>query len=208
MTSHGILRTSIGAVTGRVMYSNRFGSNGLQGEVEAYPSITKGIYAYVGTAYSQTDIFPRFRAVISLYYVLLKSFDAETGFRYLDFNPSKTYIYVHSLGKYSGNFYFNIKSYLSPDVDIFPHSYTFSTRYYFSNRFNFIGAQIGTGVSPDDWMRNIRCVGNLHSFKFGLNYSRDLFKNFTPAAKGLWFYEEYRANLWGNQVGRCRCFSD
>lgn len=193
--------TSLGSITGRLMYSNRFREDGLQGEIEAYPSISKGIYAYVGAGYSQSDIFPRFRAGVSLYYTLPKSFDAETGFRYLNFNPSKTYIYVLALGKYTGNFYFNLKSYLSPDVDIFSHSYTFSARYYFSDRYNFIGAQIGAGISPDDRARNIMGEGNLSTYKFGVNYSRDLVKNFTIAASGLWFYEEYRTGLWGNQIG-------
>jgi YaiO family outer membrane protein len=193
--------TGLGSITGRLMYSNRFREDGLQGEIEAYPSISKGIYAYVGAGYSQSDIFPRFRAGLSLYYTLPKSFDAETGFRYLDFNPSKTYIYVLALGKYTGNFYFNLKSYLSPDVDIFSHSYTFSARYYFSDRYNFIGAQIGAGISPDDRARNIMGEGNLSTYKFGVNYSRDLIKNFTIATSGLWFYEEYRTGLWGNQIG-------
>lgn len=193
--------TSLGSVTGRLMYSNRFRSDGLQGEIEAYPSITKGIYAYVGAAYSQADIFPRFRAGVSLYYTLPKSFDAETGFRYLDFNPTKTYIYVLALGKYTGNFYFNLKTYLSPDVDVFSHSYTFTTRYYYSDRYNFIGFQIGAGVSPDDRARNIMGTGNLNTYKFGVNYSRDLFSNFTLAATGLWFREEYRTDEWGNQIG-------
>lgn len=193
--------TGLGSITGRLMYSNRFREDGLQGEIEAYPSISKGIYAYVGAGYSQSDIFPRFRAGVSLYYTLPKSFDAETGFRYLDFNPSKTYIYVLALGKYTGNFYFNLKYYLSPDVDIFSHSYTFSARYYFSDRYNFIGAQIGAGISPDDRARNIMGEGNLSTYKFGVNYSRDLIKNFTIATSGLWFYEEYRTGLWGNQIG-------
>ncbi|RYG10420.1 MAG: YaiO family outer membrane beta-barrel protein, partial [Chitinophagaceae bacterium] len=193
--------TGVGSITGRLMYSNRFKTDGLQGEIEAYPSISKGIYAYVGAGYSQSDIFPKFRAGLSLYYTLPKSFDAETGFRYLDFNPNKTYIFVVAVGKYTGNFYFNLKSYLSPDVDIFSHSYTFSARYYFSDRYNFVGAQIGAGISPDDRARNIIGEGNLSTYKFGLNYSRDLFSNFTIALSGLWFYEEYRANLWGNQIG-------
>ena len=191
--------TSLGSVTGRLMYSNRFRTGGLQGEVEAYPSITKGIYAYVGLGFSNSDIFPKFRAGASLYYSLPKSFDAETGFRYLNFNPSKTYIYVLALGKYTGNFYFNLKTYFSPDEDTFSNSYTLSARYYYSDRYNFIGAQIGTGISPDDRVRVGE--GSLTTYKFGLNYSRDVAKNFTIAATGLWFYEEYRTDEWGNQIG-------
>lgn len=191
--------TGIGSITGRLMYSNRFKTDGLQGEIEAYPSLTKNIYAYVALGLSRSSTFPRFRAGTSLYYTLPKSFDAETGFRYLDYNPTKTYIYVLAIGKYTGNYYFNLKTYLSPDVDIFSHSFTFSARYYFSDRFNYVGAQLGTGISPDDMARNITGLGNLHSYKFGLSYSKDLVSNLTLALSGLWYYEEYRTNTWGNQ---------
>ncbi len=191
--------TSIGSITARLLYSNRFKNDGLQGEIEAYPSLTKNIYAYVGAAFSNSSTFPIFRGGVSLYYVLPKSFDAETGFRYLNFNPSKTYIYVLALGKYSGDFYFNLKTYITPDATLFSHSYTFSAKYYFSDRYNLIGAQIGTGVSPDDVIRNGLGAANLHSYKFGVNYSRDLSSNFTLSTSGLWYYEEYRPKTWGNQ---------
>ncbi len=193
-------KTAIGSVSGNLIYSNRFKTDGLQGEIEAYPSIAKNIYAYVGAAFSKSSTFPVFRSGISLYYSLPKSFDAETGFRYLDFSPSKTYIYVLALGKYSGNFYFNLKTYITPSDGTLSHSYTFSTKYYLSDRYNVIGAQIGTGISPDD-LRNVRGIGNLHTYKLGVNYSRDLVKNLTLSTSGLWFYEEYRPQTWGNQFG-------
>ncbi len=191
--------TGLGSVTGSLLYANRFTKQGLQGEIEAYPSISKNIYAYVGAAYSNASIFPSFRSGVSLYYVLPKSFDAETGFRYLNFSSSKTYIYVLAVGKYSGNFYFNLKTYLTPGVDDLSQSFTFSTKYYFSDRYNQIGAQIGTGLSPDDYMRNITGLGNLRTYKLGVNYSRDLFSNFTLSTSGVWYYEEFRANTWGSQ---------
>lgn len=191
---------SFGSVSTRLNYANRFNSKGLQAEIEAYPSISKNIYAYVGSAYSSASIFPAFRFGTSLYYTLPKSFDAETGFRFLNFTPSKTYIFVLGAGKYIGNYYINIKSYLTPSEERLSRSFTLSTKYYFSDRFNFIGAQIGTGVSPDDRARNITGIGDLKSYKFGLNFSRDLIKNFTLGLSGLWYYEEYATNTWGNQI--------
>ena len=191
--------TGLGSITGSLLYSNRFKTDGLQGEIEAYPSISKNIYAYVGGAYSNSSIFPSFRGGVSLYYTLPKSFDAETGFRYLNFSSSKTYIYVLAAGKYVGNYYFNLKSYLTPGVDDLSVSFTLSAKYYFSDRYNQIGAQIGTGIATDDYMRNITGIGNLHSYKFGVNYSRDLFNNFTMSTSGVWYYEEFRSNTWGSQ---------
>lgn len=193
--------TGIGSIAANLLYSNRFRTNAMAFELEAYPSISKGIYAYAGFGYSNAATFYRYRTGLSLYYSLPKSFDAETGFRYMNFNPTEAYIYVLALGKYIGNYYFNLKSYISPDLNTFSHSFTFSVKYYFSDRYNVLGAQIGSGISPDDQARNLTGIGDLHSYKFGINYGRTISRNLSFSLSGLWYYEEYRTNAWGNQIG-------
>ena len=52
-------QTSFGTVIGRINYANRFRSNGVQGELEAYPHISKTFYGYVNFGYSGDEgIFP------------------------------------------------------------------------------------------------------------------------------------------------------
>ncbi len=193
--------TKIGYVSGRLWYSNRYNKNGLQGEIDAYPVLSDKIYTYIGVGASPSSIFPKFRAGASIYFMLPKKFDGEMGFRYLNFNPVESYIAVLGLGKYIKNWYINIQSYISLISQQPSQSHTLNVRYYFSDRFNLIGMQIGTGVSPDDRIRNIDQTANLKSYKFGLNYSRDVAKNLAVGASGLWYYEEYATKTWGNQIG-------
>lgn len=195
-------KTSFGPVTGRLIYSNRFKKEGLQGEIDAYPIISKKINAYVGMAFSNAAIFPKFRTGASLYYVFPKSFDAETGFRYLNFDSLQVALAVIGLGKYVKNWYFNLQSYVSVSTKVPANSVTLSARYYFADRFNFAGIQIGTGISPDDRVRNInQALLNYKSYKLGLSYARDIFTNTSLATNVLWYYEQFAPNTWGNQIG-------
>jgi YaiO family outer membrane protein len=191
--------TKIGYVSGRLWYSNRYNQNGLQGEVDAYPILSDRVYTYICVGASPSSIFPKFRAGGSIYFMLPKTFDGEMGFRYLNFNPVESYIAVLGLGKYIKNWYINVQSYISLVSEQSSQSHTLNVRYYFSDRFNLVGMQLGTGISPDDRIRNIDQTANLKSYKLGLNYSKDVVKNLAIAAAGLWYYEEYASNTWGNQ---------
>ncbi len=59
--------TPLGSVIGRLNYANRFSTNTYQVEVDAYPGIRKGLYAYVNYGYSPESIFPRHRAGLELF---------------------------------------------------------------------------------------------------------------------------------------------
>lgn len=192
--------TSIGYLTGRLIYSNRYRLNGVQGEIDAYPHLSKNIYGYVGVAFSNADIFQRFKVGASLYYTLPKSFEAEAGYRYLDYRTTEAHIYVLGLGKYVGNYLFNFKTFLSQNIGVYSHSHILSARYYFSDRFNYLGIQVGTGIPADDKARNIMGLGVLTSYNAGLNYSRDIAKNLSITLAGLWHIEEYQPSIWGNQI--------
>jgi YaiO family outer membrane protein len=143
-------QTKYGSVIGRVNYTNRFKTNGVQFEVDAYPTITKNFYAYLNFGYSADDIvFPKYRGGFSLYANLPKSFEADLGFRYLNFG-NDTWIYTGSVGKYYKNFWFNLRAYVTPDDDRISHSYSFTTRYYLGGADDFVHLSLGYGISPDD----------------------------------------------------------
>lgn len=152
--------TKYGSVIGRVNYTNRFKTNGVQFEVDAYPSIAKNFYAYVNFGYSPDEsVFPKYRGGFSLYANLPKGFEADAGFRYLNFG-SDTWIYTGSLGKYYKNFWFNLRAYVTPNHDRISHSYAFTTRYYLGGADDFAHISIGTGISPDDRAQAIQLNSN------------------------------------------------
>lgn len=142
--------TSLGSIITRVNVANRFGENGVQGEVDAYPRINKTFYTYVNFGYSgNVGVFPNFRAGFSLYANLPKSFEAEAGIRYLYFS-STTLVYTFAIGKYWKNFLFTARTYQTPSDFGLSQSYSLTARYYLGGADDYIGLSMGSGISPDD----------------------------------------------------------
>ena len=153
-------QTKLGSIIGRVNYGNRFKESGVQFEVDAYPSIAKNFYAYVNVGYSpDMPIFSKWRGGFSLYANLPKGFEADAGFRYLNFD-NDTWIYTGSIGKYYKSFWFNLRAYITPSNDRISHSYAFTTRYYLGGADDFAHITIGSGISPDDRAQSIQLNSN------------------------------------------------
>jgi YaiO family outer membrane protein len=196
-------RTSRGSITARINYANRFGSNGVQAELDAYPRISKTFYSYVSFGYSgDVGVFPKIRAGFSLYANLPKSFEAEAGIRYLYFT-SATNVYTLYIGKYYKSFLFSARTYLTPSVSSVSHSYTLAGRYYFKGAEDFLGLSIGTGISPDDTNQNVQFntkASKLGTKQFAISFSHTFLKwNIVSASGGL-INQEYRPGIKGNQL--------
>ena len=166
-------QTQLGPVTGRVNYANRFSNSGVQLEAEAYPKISKTFYAFTQAAWSGDEgIFPSYRAGISLYANLPAAFEADAGLRYLHFS-NDTWVYAAGLGKYYKNYWFNVRTYLTPGEGGIGQTYSGTVRYYYGGANDYITLGAGTGISPDD-TNNILLNENykLHSNNISAGYRR------------------------------------
>ncbi|KHJ37499.1 putative PEP-CTERM system TPR-repeat lipoprotein [Pedobacter glucosidilyticus] len=198
---YGFRTNNLGRVNTRLYYADRFGSRGLQGEIEAYPTLKNVGYQYIGFAVSESPIFPRFRAGYSLFASLPKSFEGEIGFRYLRFSEN-TFLFIGAIGKYVGNNFYNIRSFISPGETAWSYSFTASARLFFSDDMDdFLNISAGTGVSPDDPVRVlfINSFANLRSYKAAVSYNRVLKKKHLIGLDLSWVNEEYATETWGNQ---------
>jgi YaiO family outer membrane protein len=199
--SYGYRTKSLGRVNARLYYADRFGSKGLQGEIEAYPSLKNVGYQYIGFAVSESPIFPRFRAGYSLFASLPRSFEGEIGFRYLRFSEN-TFLFTGAIGKYVGNNFYNLRSFVSPGENAWSYSFTASARLFFSDDMDdFLNLAAGTGVSPDDPVRVlfINSFANLRSYKAAISYNRVLNRKHLVGIDISWVNEEYATETWGNQ---------
>lgn len=143
-----------GTLIGRVTQSSRFDDSGTLFELDAYPSLGKKAYAYLNIGSSSASFFPEFRFGASVYYNLPKAWEIEGGFRYLQFSET-TYIYTASLGKYVGNWWFNLRSNLIPGTgNSLGTSANLQARYYFKTGEDFFSLQLSSGVSPDEETRD------------------------------------------------------
>ena len=143
-------KTPIGSVIGRVRYANRFSTNGLQMEIDAYPSLAPGLYAYVSVGASASSIFPDVRGGASLYKSLPRSFSAELGARYLNFGGSETVIYTASLTRYYGNYLFRGATYVTPSTSGTSVSGGGRVRRYFGDANTYLSVNGSVGTSPSD----------------------------------------------------------
>lgn len=192
-------QTKYGPINFSYNYANRFNTAGSEFEVESYPHIDTGIYMYIGGGISQSSIFSKYRLGFTVYKNLGSGFEGEAGLRYLQFTTSTTII-VTGLGRYIGNNYIGLRSYIIPYSGRASFSFNLLTRFFLGDgRNDYASVSLGTGVSPDDRARRFDVINNLKSFKAGADYSRSINKRFVFTASGSIIYEEYFTNTHGNQ---------
>ena len=193
--------TKYGSVVLRGNFANKFNDNGSQIELEAYPKLSKTFYMYVGAGYSNNvGIFPKFRTGASLFANLPKSFEGEIGFRQLHFSKN-LWMYTASLGKYYKNYWFNLRTYLTPDSKNISQSYTGTIRYYTKGSNDYFGLIIGSGISPEEHRNNLleNELFKLRTFKIGVDYNFSVSKSNLFSISTMYFNQEYRPKITGNQ---------
>lgn len=184
-------------------YANRFAKNASELELETYPHVSKGLYAYVGggATLSTFGLFPKYRLGFSLYKSLPNSFEAEAGMRYLRFDGGTT-LYVLGFGKYIHKSFVNLRSYLNPGDGRWSKSFNLSWKIFFTeDRYDYLAFNAGTGISPDDRSQINNVINQLKTVRAGIDYSRNISKK-TSIGLGLsWLNEEYATDKIGNQIG-------
>jgi len=196
-------QTKFGSVTARLNYANRFKTDGTQFEIVAYPRISKVFYAYVNGGIAKNDgIFPKYRAGFSLYANLPMAFEADAGFRLLVFND-ETWIYTASIGKYYKNYWFNLRTYLTPSNNSVSQSVSLKIRYYLAGAEDYLSFGIGTGLSPDDPANNILFNNDgpekLKSSNISLGFNKSINALNIISVKASLENQEYRLGTRGNQ---------
>ncbi len=196
-------QTALGSFTGRVNIANRFKTNGSQFEIDAYPRISNNFYSYISAGYSNSSIFPTYRAGFSLYANLPSSFEADAGFRMLSFG-TKTWIYTFALGKYFKSYWFNLRTYLTPSNNSLSQSLAFTTRYYLGGADDYLSFTLGSGLSPDNQRNNILYnSGNTYTLKSAsgsVGYRKSFNTTNIFFLKASLENQEYLKDTRGNQV--------
>lgn len=184
-----VRQTKYGSIHGKFNFSRRFESSGLQFEIDLYPRIMKGLYAYMNFGMSDSFLFPEIRYGGEIYKSLPKGLEASVGFRALQYSSTTT-IYTGSLGWYTGNDYWSFRGYVTPGDSGSSKSGTLTYRKYRSDARNYLGIEAGMGFSPEifrfDFEGNENTIINLKSQK--LNF-------------GYYFTSKNTKNAWGIQAG-------
>ncbi len=195
-------QTPIGPVILTTNYANKFADNGVQFELEAYPHLSDMFYLYVETAYSgNVGIFPKYRTGVSLYANLPESFEGEVGYRQLHFY-NNIWVYTASVGKYYQNFWFNLRTYLTPAHENITQSYMGTVRYYTKSTNDYVSFIIGSGISPEESNSNLlndNSYFKLKTFKVGAGYNFSVGHTHLFNVMATYYNQKYRPDTRGNQ---------
>jgi YaiO family outer membrane protein len=186
-----------GSSIARLNYANRFNYNGWQGEIDLYPRIVSGTYAYLSYGYSNTRLFPNHRAGAELFTTLPKSFEGSLGIRYMYFSStSKVMIYTGSLGWYYKSWWLSVRPYITPDKNTgTSFSFTVTARRYFGNPDHYISLAGGLGYSPESILQSSAGfatdqIYTLKSQKFSIGYQKPLRYNLIALASFNLYHQE------------------
>ncbi|WP_405565882.1 YaiO family outer membrane beta-barrel protein [Polaribacter sp. Asnod6-C07] len=196
-------QTKYGSVIARFNYANRFETDNYQFEVDMYPRIINGLYAYVNAGYSSSPLNPAQRYGFELYKSLPKSLEASLGFRWLKFSTETT-IYTGSLGWYTGNSYLGLRGYVTPGDPGTSTSGRIIYRKFRKDADNYFNLEIGFGASPaldrfapgftGDEIFNLDSQALVLGYFFStknkknlLGFTASMFREEKPFAKGEFF---------------------
>lgn len=142
--------TPIGPVLVRGSRAERFGLTDHQVEVEMYPRLRPGTYAYVAGAYAPDALlYPRYRYAADFYQRLGAGFEGSAGFRRLGFG-SGVNIYATSLSKYHGNWLFTARLFVTPSSIGPSRSAHASLRRYIGGGGSYVGLRYGRGAGREE----------------------------------------------------------
>ena len=142
-------KTLAGSIIPKINYSNRLNKQGLQYEFDFYPKFSKRFYAYLSYGYSNASIYPNHKVSGDLYTNLPGAIEFSAGMRYISFDTKNISVITNSLGHYRGNYYFSLRSYITPQRNnLTKVSGNLLVRKYFRDGENFLGINFGMGYSP------------------------------------------------------------
>jgi YaiO family outer membrane protein len=161
----------------RLNWAQRFGENGVQVEMDAYPRIARGTYAYLNAGYSEASIFPVARIGAEIYTSPASGTEASIGVRHLEFSSARATIFTGSAGLYRGNYYFSARPYVTPQDDGTSVSGSLLARRYFSSADSYATLVVGAGTAPTESPLEFE-LGRANTYRVGL-YGK------TPLGGGL-----------------------
>jgi YaiO family outer membrane protein len=118
--------------------------------LDFYPKFSKRFYAYINYGYSNASIYPNHKLGGDLYVNLPGAFEFSAGGRYISFETKNVSVLTNSLGHYRGNYYFSLRSYITPKPDKLTRvSGNILVRKYLKDAENYFGVNFGMGYSPE-----------------------------------------------------------
>ena len=196
--------TGRGPVSVKANQAHRFGLGDRSLEVEAYPRLGAGRYAFLAVAAAPDSTFyPSHRIAFDLYQSVGRGFELSGGFRRLGFTEAAS-IYAGTLSKYVGKWMVTGKIFRVAGEGPFDSTsyHGVVRRYVRDDGASFVGLTYSYGFSRDE-IRNLNDLGALDSDTIRVELDQHLARRFRLIASGGTSRQESssRGPLWQTTVG-------
>ena len=201
-----------GALIGRAGSAWQFDDQGMFYEVDAYPRLGQGRYAYLHVGHGTAPFLPKLSLGGEYFQSLPKSFEFSLGVRYLDFDTDNTTIYTGTFGMYRGNYFIWIRPFASPDDDGTSFSANLHVRRYFSDVETYLEVMVGGGSAPEtevDAVTQVSDTVRQDSRRIRVEYQKSLSPLWNILGEAGWVEEEFIGfdrTRWQAGVGIERLF--
>ncbi|HUQ45486.1 MAG TPA: YaiO family outer membrane beta-barrel protein [Gemmatimonadaceae bacterium] len=168
LSAHRAFVPRWGAAVARATVGQRFGSTGVQGEIEAYPKAGRVGYLYMAAAVSpHEEVFIPLRAALELFRSPTRSIELSGGARLFQVASRSIIAYTGSIGGYRGNYWYSFRPYVVRQNGELSTTAQLSLRRYWSGRYDHVGMYLsatrGSDPTADDPLR-IERAPDLTSF--------------------------------------------
>jgi YaiO family outer membrane protein len=195
--------TPRGSVILRASEARRFGLDDRLGEVEFYPRIRPGTYAFLGVgAAPDSTLYPSYRVAFDLYQAVGAGFEVSGGFRRLGFDAA-TNIYVGTVSKYIGNWMLTGKVFHVPSegqLDSTSYHGGFR-RYVRGDGVSYVGLTYSHGFSREE-IRNLADLTTLDSDTVRTEFDQQIARRFRVFATAGTSRQERQSGrgLWQTSI--------
>lgn len=182
--------TGFGSIFARFDRANRFSSTSQMVELDAYPHIRQGTYAYLNVGYSpDATLYPQTRLAADLYQSIGHGYEVTGGIRQLHFGGNVR-IYTAALTKYYGDWMLTGRTYLTPGlVGTSRSGQLLARRYLGDSSLNYFGLRVGYGSSPTE-VYDLTDTQILKSTSFAAEINHMLGRRFMVLAHFGYAYED------------------
>jgi YaiO family outer membrane protein len=174
----------------------------IQINVDAYLTLGKKNYAMLGYGFSPhgvANFFPGHRGAAEVWQILPRGFALSGGIRYFYWDRHFWFLTL-SGEKYSGNYWFNFRTYLFFKDYGISGSYYLSARRYFATEFDHLTLTLGYGTAPDEPILVVSDLDRLNALSGRLAFSKKISPRVRLNTMVGYAWEEYANQQYRNRI--------
>ncbi|MCF8335330.1 MAG: YaiO family outer membrane beta-barrel protein, partial [Bacteroidales bacterium] len=175
-------------------------SNNFQYRVDAYPRITPSDYLFINFAYSGSGLFPKIQYAGEWFHNFNRGFEASAGFRRMTWAEPLLF-YTASVGKYYRNYWFSLRTFVTPNEKTTGQSYMLSARRYLATSKDYLGLKLQYGTSPENpsYLMDLPEIVRLKTLGFRFTYQKN-WKNWLLRLGLGYQNQEYEENTTRDNI--------